>query len=683
MAKTIEIGPYSAYAIAVKNGFSGTEQEWLASLVGPQGPQGASVTGAKIDASQHLIITVHDPATGGDTEIDAGEIGTTEAVQAVQQAIQQAGQSAVSAGESAGSTQQNAVTSAGTQAVSSIGSAQQTAVQQVQQAGQESIASAQQEAEKAASSATQAGESASAAASSASAAQQSQSAASSSATQAGESASAAKGSEDAAAASATAAAASEINAEDAAGRAEQAAQNSGLPQPTTADAGKVPTVNDDGTGYILGEAQVDAYTKAESDARYAPIAAAIRPTVSGNPATLEHSVAWAMQGLCVYGKSTQDGTPSPDSPVPIVSAGANGSIETTITGKNLLTGRLYYGQYNLRIAAIRNETEVSLPYKPTSETWGICYLVPVKKNTTYTFSVTNPNSNASLWLALYKTFEDAVDYTNAISHSGDTPTPSITASEDGILVCLIAGVWTDGSTTIHECTASELLQLEIGSTATAYEAPHSQSIVATTPNGLPGIPVDSGGNFTDADGQQWVCDEVDFGRGVYVQRVGRVVVDGTELHFSETPDGLFWNLPYNTVPYVRGIVTTITTHFPNGVFLFNETDDFMYTTPGRMSGYFETIDALNQFCVEENSKGNPLTVYYTFGDPQETPLSAEEFAAYAALRTYDGTTVVATDAPVAGLSARYVADGAAYIDGKIQSALAPVNRAILEVNANA
>lgn len=30
----------SAYEIAVKNGFEGTEQEWLNSLVGPQGPQG-------------------------------------------------------------------------------------------------------------------------------------------------------------------------------------------------------------------------------------------------------------------------------------------------------------------------------------------------------------------------------------------------------------------------------------------------------------------------------------------------------------------------------------------------------------------------------------------------------------------------------------------------------------------
>lgn len=30
----------SAYEVAVMNGFVGTEQEWLASLVGPQGPAG-------------------------------------------------------------------------------------------------------------------------------------------------------------------------------------------------------------------------------------------------------------------------------------------------------------------------------------------------------------------------------------------------------------------------------------------------------------------------------------------------------------------------------------------------------------------------------------------------------------------------------------------------------------------
>ena len=240
----------------------------------------------------------------------------------------------------------------------------------------------------------------------------------------------------------------------------------------------------------------------------------------GEAVNIIDSIESELNGLKLYGKSTQDGTPSPESPVPIVSAGASGSIETTITGKNLLTGRLYYGKYGYSIAYIQNETAVSLPYAPEGEQYGICYAVSVKKGVTYTFSVTNPNTNAKLLLALYRTFEDATDPNNAISHIENIT--SITPSEDGILVCLIASIWTDGITAIHECTASELLQLEIGSTATAYEAPHSQSITISTPNGLPGIPVDSGGNYTDADGQQWICDEVDFGMGTHTQRIGKI-----------------------------------------------------------------------------------------------------------------------------------------------------------------
>lgn len=43
----------SAYEIAVKNGFEGTEQEWLDSLVGPPGPAGpAGPKGDKGDAGK-------------------------------------------------------------------------------------------------------------------------------------------------------------------------------------------------------------------------------------------------------------------------------------------------------------------------------------------------------------------------------------------------------------------------------------------------------------------------------------------------------------------------------------------------------------------------------------------------------------------------------------------------------
>ena len=420
----------------------------------------------------------------------------------------------------------------------------------------------------------------------------------------------------------------------------------GVPSPTQADAGKVPTVKADGSAYELA-------------GPYAPLSAAIRPTASGNPVSIADSVEWPLLGLKVYGKSTQDGAPSPENPIPITNAGASGSIETTITGKNLLTGRLYYGRYNVGVAYIKNENDVSLPYTPNIETYGICYIVSGKKGKTYTFSVTNPNANARLLFALYKTFEDTSNYLNAISNIEGAPTISFTPTEDGILVCLIAGKWTDGYTTIHECTESELLQLEIGSTATAYEAPHSQSITATTPNGLPGIPVDSGGNYTDADGQQWVCDEVDFARGVYVQRLFSI----SGLNASNYTDDNNRRQVFMELPHQGKNTTGLSNRFVYryeqlpGLFSVDKISPLIYVR-------FElgtSLEQINQ--ILQNS-----IFIYELATPIETPLSAEELAAYRALHTYDGTTVVSTAEDVAGLEVKYVADAQKYIDDRLAAA---------------
>lgn len=42
MAKTTDLGAVTAYALAVKNGFDGTEEEWLTSLKGVKGDTGES-----------------------------------------------------------------------------------------------------------------------------------------------------------------------------------------------------------------------------------------------------------------------------------------------------------------------------------------------------------------------------------------------------------------------------------------------------------------------------------------------------------------------------------------------------------------------------------------------------------------------------------------------------------------
>lgn len=113
---------------------------------------------------------------------------------------------------------------------------------------------------------------------------------------------------------------------------------------------------------------------------------------TGNPVSVSDAFSAPLCGLTVYGKSTQDGTPTPDAPVPIVSAGDGGTITVTIG---------------------------------------------------------------------------------------------------------------DG-------------------------ADERQTIALQTPNGLRGIPVTSGGNYTDSSGQRWVCDEVDLERGVKVQRVDKTCFDNTK-----------------------------------------------------------------------------------------------------------------------------------------------------------
>lgn len=102
---------------------------------------------------------------------------------------------------------------------------------------------------------------------------------------------------------------------------------------------------------------------------------------------------------------------------------------------------------------------------------------------------------------------------------------------------------------------------------------NSQTLTINTPNRLCGIPVDTGGNYTDSTGQQWICDEVDFERGVFVQRIGKIVsYNGEQLSTK-----------------------------------------YMSTTGKLTTG---------------------ASVIYVLATPIETPLTAEELTAYKAIKSY-------------------------------------------------
>lgn len=59
---------------------------------------------------------------------------------------------------------------------------------------------------------------------------------------------------------------------------------------------------------------------------------------TGNPISVDDAFPAPLCGLTVYGRSTQDGTPTPDTPVPIVSAGDGGNVAVKVTGANVLEG---------------------------------------------------------------------------------------------------------------------------------------------------------------------------------------------------------------------------------------------------------------------------------------------------------------------------------------------------------
>lgn len=185
--------------------------------------------------------------------------------------------------------------------------------------------------------------------------------------------------------------------------------------------------------------------------------------------------------------------------------------------------------------------------------------------------------------------------------------------------------------------------------ATSYE-PYKpvQKLIVPTPNGLPRIPVSSGGNYTDEKGQQWVCDEVDFKKGVYVQRIAKYISSGGEnLIAPSTRDGVD--------QYIIAVKSEIDKNFLSFGFsnkfkcknmfeanTFTVTDMFIYFRFAENTQTPETIREVLNGCE----------FWYVLATPIETPLSSADLAAYSALRTYSPTTTVINDAG-AGMSVGY------------------------------
>ena len=391
------------------------------------------------------------------------------------------------------------------------------------------------------------------------------------------------------------------------------------------------------------------------------VAPGIECFADGNVITLSDASDNPLRSLRIFGKSTQDGTPTPESPAEVVSVGDDGSVDVIVCGKNLLN-MLRKTETKSGVTWIAEGSVLTIS-GTTEGIYGdiICKNFRIDAGT---YVVSFKNLEKLNRIELDCAYEDGTKVFAMQYVTASKPSFTFTAKER----CYVSMTFVINSGTAfgNENNPTFIYaQIEEGSKVTEYEPYKEQNLTISTPNGLPGIPVSSGGNCTDANGQQWICDEVDFERGVYVQRVALVnkPIKEYRLQAMTNQSGLFQVLDFEAM----SLSPLVSNLFVNG-----DTRNVNYTiSTDRGDNDFSHFYYSEYTTVDEliSAKGeDALTIIYVIRNPIETPLSETELAAYRAMHTNKPNTTIINDSG-AYMFVDYTADTKLYIDNKIKEAL--------------
>lgn len=337
--------------------------------------------------------------------------------------------------------------------------------------------------------------------------------------------------------------------------------------------------------------------------------------------------------------------PTPEYPLPITSAGNyNAESEKYEIGINVDGANLFPIQ-----SVSLNQSGVKVDYQPDGG-----YRVHGKSNFTgtgrlffkifdfdlipgeYSFSqnIVGENDNKSVYFTdSLKKIAD--NYVNEKTIVIDEPTSNIgyiTVSTKNDIDCVI------------------YVMLNVGDKSLPFEISEHKLSTLQIPNPLRGIPVDSGGNYIDAEGQQWLCDYIDRERGKYVQCVQETVLDGSE------DEGWFYQSDTNTFAsnYFGGVGINnrvcICDRFFSKQGINPQNVDYLCCGfhPLPQYSYYFYFKAVEELAFTQSSElkkwlsNNPTMIIYQLATPIETDLTPDQLAALN-LSTYQGITNIGTD----------------------------------------
>ena len=249
----------------------------------------------------------------------------------------------------------------------------------------------------------------------------------------------------------------------------------------------------------------------------------------GSMVTVEGTVDVPPAGLTIYGRSLQEGaTPAPDAPVDIVTAGSGGTLSMVSAAKNLLrrfvntsgTGTGCSWTFDAETGTYTLTSTVGSGSEKVVYGGEIGVRNAAGQTLTLSAESITGDSNASVRIHQGDN-QLAMIYGSTLSTTFRVP------NEEPLTMTLRMGNATASGVT----AILKGVQLEVGSARTDF-APMLDKLTAAipTPNGLPGIPVASGGNYTDTGETQWLCDTIDLETGVWVKRCGVVTLDDSRTY---------------------------------------------------------------------------------------------------------------------------------------------------------
>lgn len=348
-------------------------------------------------------------------------------------------------------------------------------------------------------------------------------------------------------------------------------------------------------------------------------------------------------------------SPSPDYPQQIVSAGSDGKIGIEVRGKNLVdiygysasdipspeAERVSFNTYGTTLSTTEKTDKLIVHQEiidgATANSYtsgyfciGINRKLETGKDYIITFNINviqNPFSVSTIFV-LFNGIE-----TNRAEVIGDKVTVKVSCKEDGERQYV----------EVRNCGMSmEISNFMITEKDenTIYEPYYEpQSLSISTPIRLPAIPVDSDGNYTDANGQQWIADYADLKRGKYVQNVGTMDLNDMQWRKDDnyiSSSTVLQNFKGEANRVISSFVRFAYNYGGDCFFLDNNGVVYFGT---EFSKRFSTLELFQVYLQEHDS-----VILYQLAEPIERDLTPEEIQAYQNLVTYAGTTIVENDA---------------------------------------